>query len=129
MTCALLGDSIALSLQSALPRCQVQARVGITSEAYARHFNILTRADLSVISLTANDGPTVNLNALRTARSRISGRVVWLIPNTRDTHRNAILTVARENRDTVLDTRPFVGPDGIHLSEAGRRQLVELLPR
>ena len=128
MNCAILGDSIAVGLHSAMPDCSMKAKSGITSRQYVLHYVDSIAADMVIISLTANDLNIDSLKYLRELRQSISGKVIWLMPNIqRAAQRNAVETVARENGDQLIDTKPYVGSDHIHLTPATARTLAKRL--
>ena len=78
MTCAVIGDSIAVDLGLALPDCAMHARIGIGSAAIV---GLVERADLIVISAGSNDpdNPALARN-LEAIRARCPGRVLWVLP-------------------------------------------------
>lgn len=123
MPCILIGDSIAVGVGQARPECETVAQVGISSQRYIA--TMLppgrTQADTAVISLGVNDDISLDtLDNLRTVRARVAAnRVVWLLPGLKENVREMIRTVAAENGDRTLDTRPQVGRDHLHPNGAG----------
>jgi hypothetical protein len=121
--CIMIGDSIAVGVGQARPECETVARVGISSSRYVS--TLLppgrTSAGTAVISLGVNDGDTTDtLDNLREVRSRIdAATVVWLLPGLKEAVRDMIRTVAAENNDRTLDTRPQVGRDHLHPTGRG----------
>ena len=124
--CIMLGDSIAVGVGQARPECETVARVGITSARYvATMLPARTSAGLAVISLGVNDGDTADtLDNLRQMRRRVqANQVVWLLPGLKEAVRDMIRTVAEENGDRTLDTRPEVGRDRLHPTRTGYERL------
>jgi hypothetical protein len=111
MTCAVIGDSIAVIMAAALPHCSKDAVGGITSSDYALHHAHTITSDLTVISLGANDRLVDTQSALRAVRGRIiTGQVVWLMPNIRRQQTlDAIAIVAAAFGDRVIHTGPYLG--------------------
>ena len=125
--CAAIGDSIAVGVGQARPECSTTAQVGITSERYIASLLPLaeTGADTTIISLGVNDDASVDtLDNLRKVRRRVSSRTVfWLLPGIKEQVREDIATVAQENGDRLIDTRPQAGRDHIHPNGAGYQQI------
>jgi hypothetical protein len=125
--CAAIGDSIAVGVGQARPECVTTARVGITSGTYINSLLPLAEfgVDTTIISLGVNDGSGVDtLTNLRTVRNQVTSRVVyWLLPGLKDEVRADIRTVAAENGDRLIDTRPYVGRDHLHPNGAGYQQI------
>jgi hypothetical protein len=100
------------------------AKVGITSVRWAAAHAEAVVADRIVISLGANDDGIDTEIALRTIRRRLTGSVIWLRPNIRRAAQlEAITNVAAAFGDVVFDTAPYVGPDRLHPSSDGARQI------
>ena len=124
MTCAILGDSIAVGTGMAAPACRMSAQVGISSRSFARERVDQVAADTVVISLGANDNPSGigAVEAMETVRSRVTARrVIWLLPSCGA--RASAVEVARRHGDATVDAAPFAGADGIHPTMAGYRLL------
>jgi len=109
MHCMIIGDIIAILVHNAMPQCTLNAVSGIDSANFARTHTDKITADITVISLTINDQFT-NRDSLRLTRSRIiTGRVVWLLPNThRDQSIDAVMDMACEFGDTVVNTGLYI---------------------
>ncbi len=129
MTCAILGDSIAVGVGHAAPQCHTVARVGISSRTYVHTYAAHISADQAVISLGANDFGIPTIQFLREMRSRVAASsVYWLVPNIqRPDQLDAIRQVAHENGDKMLITAPYVGPDGLHPTGTGYREIARSL--
>lgn len=125
MTCTILGDSIAVGLYHAAPHCEHHARVGITAAQFHNEYVFEINSDFSVISLGANDARIpefAELGYLRVIRHRIkSPNVVWLLPICEDQIRAAILTVAEEYGDRVVNLQLYANT--LHLPAAGYKKL------
>ncbi len=76
--CLIAGDSIAVGVAPYLPRCAVNAKVGITSTAIIRRVGA---ANLLIISAGSNDPRNPRLiNNLKSIRAKATGRVIWIQP-------------------------------------------------
>jgi hypothetical protein len=130
--CEILGDSLAVGVAMQRPQCMEIAKVGINSTAYlGANGDKFMPANVAVISLGANDSDAAaTLHNLRILRAGVSAKqVYWLIPNSSQAVRKAILTVALDYRDLVIDTRPLVGGDTamhLHPNGLGYRELADL---
>lgn len=78
MTCAVIGDSIAVDLGRALPECATHAKIGIGSAAIVAY---VVKADLTVISAGSNDplNPVLEHN-LETIRAGVASQAMWILP-------------------------------------------------
>ncbi len=125
--CLILGDSIALGVGQVRTACETVARVGVSSANYVHTlFGPAPKvAAHIVISLGVNDDPSAHtLEMLRLMRRQLrAGTVTWLLPGLREGARRAIGAVAAENGDRLVDTRAQAGPDGLHPTGAGYRQI------
>ena len=125
--CVILGDSIAVGVGQMRPECETTARVGISSGAFVRTLLSAAHrtADSVVISLGVNDDPAAHtLDNLRQMRADLHVRTAtWLLPGLKPGVRQAIQTVAAENHDRLVDTRAEAGPDHLHPTAAGYRQI------
>ena len=78
MTCAVVGDSIALMIAPFLDRCVVDAKVG---EHVAQIVGRVHDADVVIVSAGSNDADYNDLAAnLEKVRARCSHRVLWILP-------------------------------------------------
>jgi hypothetical protein len=119
--CLVLGDSIAVGTAAALPVCHAEAVVGISSSAWVHRFGARTEANLVVISLGANDGAAHRTkDTISALRSTVRAcRVVWLLPAYPALAREAIMVVAANYGDRIVDTAPYAPPGGLHPSGRG----------
>jgi lysophospholipase L1-like esterase len=126
--CLVLGDSIAVGVGHQLPECRTEAHVGISSTQLLREPDLTTHADKVVISLGANDGNSPQtLSNLIDLRQSVQAKVVyWLMPAITPAARQAVRQVANRFGDRIIDTAPFVGPDRLHPTGQGYRQLASL---
>ncbi|MHB0729920.1 hypothetical protein ACX4MZ_21470 [Roseomonas mucosa] len=111
-------DSLAVGVAASAPQCEALARVGIGTGDYLRTFARPIGGDRVVISLGVNDGPgAATLENLAGLRGCITARdVFWLLPGQSDRARHAIQRVAAAFRDRLIDTRPAVRRDHLHLT-------------
>lgn len=127
MTCFVLGDSIGVGVAAFLPQCAADVRGGIS--AAQADFHAVIRADLTIISLGSNAGPADGEH-LAAIRSKMSGRVVWLLPPARC--RELVIAIAALHHDHVVDVRSSTTlPTGatashIHPDSGGYRLLAKI---
>lgn len=128
MGCFVLGDSIAIGVGAVLhTECVTIAEKGIGSTVYMQRIPVLSIGDLVVLSIGANDR-TDDIDMLRCIRASLKGtRVVWLMPAKPSFVRFAIGSVATEYGDKIVDTSPWVGPDGLHPTGVGYRHLASVV--
>lgn len=113
MTCAIIGDSIAVGLALAAPYCEHHARVGITSAQFINTYVEEVKADTVVISLGANDVPArVGIVSeyfnFKELRERITAKTVyWLMPAEFIESHVAIKLIANDFGDNVIDMRNY----------------------
>ena len=106
-------------MAAARPDCLADTKVGITSSAYVAGHLVAATATTALISLGVNDGrPTpATANHLSQLRAGIrADRVYWILPARPDATRVLIEVIARTWGDTLIETRGFTGPDGLHLT-------------
>ena len=131
MTCAFIGDSIAVGVAQHRTECVNLAHTGQTIDATVNKIGQLPRTTQQVIvSVGSNDllakdtTPDQRIRLYDSLRSGITApSVVWILPNIHQQNRDAILAVARRHGDCVLDSRPLVSADGVHPGPAGYRNL------
>lgn len=118
MTCAIIGDSIALALHLANPCNVTLAYVGASPALIATlaphgHF------DRVVISAGSNNAPMRNMrDDLRHIRHQVgAGAVVWVLP-ANVSNAAQVSAVARERHDAVVTFAP--GRDGVHPRDVQR---------
>jgi hypothetical protein len=110
MSCAIIGDSIALGLALANPSCFHNAKVGRTAQQISIHAPAVV-ANWAIISAGSNRGDNTR-NSLETIRRRISAdKVVWVLPR-HGAARSWIRTLAVIYGDDVQEFK--AGRDGIH---------------
>ena len=124
MMCEVLGDSIAVGVAWAMPACHAQVIGGISAGAFDTRFHGCS-ADVTAISLGNNAGAPDEAH-LRSIRSKITGRVVWLQPPGRV--RELIAQLAKDYGDGLIDVRS-AGATGTHIHPpmAGYRTLAGLI--
>lgn len=129
--CAILGDSIALGIGRLQPACQVQAVVGIGSEAYLSRFIHTVNARQTLISIGSNDPLLGDLVPyIRHMRSRvISDEVTWMLSANNANAAAAVRTVAAEHGDRVVSIAPFLGPDRVQPTPPGYYRLSSMWRR
>jgi hypothetical protein len=116
MTCAIVGDSIAVGTAQAeslparyRPPCTMDAKIGIPS---AQVVGRVHAADLLVVSAGSNDpsNPKLEQNLLA-IRAKATGKVLWIVPV--PARAAAIVKkVAAIHHDGIISFKP--GRDGLH---------------
>jgi lysophospholipase L1-like esterase len=128
LECLILGDSIAVGTHQARPECVLQARVGITSQAWhSTYLDRMPRAKSVIISLGSNDHAGTRTKAqLQRIREKAGtdSQVFWIMPAVNAEAQAAIRAIAHEYSDTVLPIARL-RPDGVHPTTVGYRQLAE----
>jgi hypothetical protein len=110
MSCAIVGDSIAVGIHQYHQECKLQAKVGISAKGWVLKYPDV-KADKVLISLGSNGGGKNNL-----ARARLkinSEHVTWVMPKhaTQDTQANIIrLVIAYGDKLVYFNNTK----DGIH---------------
>lgn len=126
LSCAILGDSIAVGIAQHRPECRRIAQAGITSQNWNRRHNIRIEADTIIISLGTNDSSGTERN-IRSIRQRLHARrVIWVMPHNSVGNmanvRTAVINTASINGDRVINISA-VARDGYHPTPNAYRQL------
>jgi 6-phosphogluconate dehydrogenase (decarboxylating) len=111
---------LAVGVGQQLPRCQTEARIGIT----AQRFNTLHGSNIvssNVLISLGSNGSSANLaRELVQLRTQIqSERVVWLLSANNRTAAAIAREVANSFNDQIIDAIDYVGRDGVHPSTRG----------
>ena len=112
--CLIIGDSIAVGVGSVSPKCETIAKVGINSKNFVVSYKYIPSAKTTVISLGSNDGNADFSKYLTNLRSKVSGKVVWILSANNAKAREIVLKIARQNGDSVVYLSQFKSADGIH---------------
>jgi hypothetical protein len=112
--CLIIGDSIAVGVGSVSPQCETIAKVGINSKNFVVSYKYIPSAKTTVISLGSNDGNADFSKYLINLRSKVSGKVVWILSANNANARAIALKIARQNGDSVVYLSQFKSADGIH---------------
>jgi lysophospholipase L1-like esterase len=123
--CVIVGDSIAQGIKQYRPECVLQARRGISSHHYNKHWPQAVVATSVVISLGSNDGDNIRtLWELMQLRGRVTAQqVYWILPANNPAIQDMIRVLARDYDDVVLGFEPH--RDKTHPTQTGYRQLAE----
>ncbi len=99
LSCAIVGDSIALGIAEQMPACRRNAKIGIPSDAIIERVDIF--AAINIVSAGSNDplNPNLRDNLVR-IRSRAK-QVVWVLPIDA-TARAAVKEIAAAHGDPVV---------------------------
>lgn len=124
--CMILGDSIAVGVGQIRKECVTYATSGINSYNYVNrhilHTDGNSTAKSIIISLGSNDTKKINTyEELLALRQLVKAdRVYWILPNIKETKRQAVLAVAEQFKDNVIDARKYDrSPDAVHPTYKG----------
>jgi len=107
--CLIAGDSIAVGVAPYLPKCTVNAKIGIPSAAIIGRTEA---ANVLVVSAGSNDPHNPRLvDNLKHIRERATGRVIWIQPID-NVAAAAVRQIASLHGDNVVTFSP--GPDHVH---------------
>jgi hypothetical protein len=131
LSCLILGDSIAVGTKMFAPtECVAYAKGGINSWQWNKRWGKTPlEARTVVISLGTNDHRGVRTREeLVKIRSRVRGRVVWIMPPCnvgfcKSDVNATVRSVAVSYGDSTVSTN-YLQPDNIHPSLRGYKQLV-----
>jgi hypothetical protein len=103
LSCAIVGDSIAVGAGKYLRSCKLNAKIGIPSGAIIARID--PSADINVISAGSNDpdNPALNEN-LERIRER-ANRAIWILPAVPNA-REAVRKVAARHGDPIVSFTP-----------------------
>lgn len=128
LDCLVMGDSIALGTSYFRKECAVIAKSGINSTDWRKkHLSSIPDAKTTVISLGSNDWDKLTSKNLHEIRSKIQGKVYWILPSLtrKPQERQAVIEIANEFHDIVIDRPKEMSPDGIHPTFKGYKELAE----
>lgn len=128
LECLILGDSIAVGTAHFRKECAVIAKSGINSTDWRKkHLSSIPDAKTTIISLGSNDWDKLTSNNLLNIRSKIQGKVYWILPSPtrKPQERQAVIEIANEFHDVVIDRPKEMSADGIHPTYNGYRELAE----
>jgi lysophospholipase L1-like esterase len=125
--CLILGDSIAKGLSQIRKECVSYAQSGINSHDFnRRYYDRPKSAKTVVVSLGSNDYKGIRtfeeLDYLRHAID--SDRVLWILPFSKPDVREAVMRVADNFGDDVLEIED-VSPDRVHPTPKGYKGLAK----
>lgn len=128
LECLILGDSVAVGTAQARPECVSYSKGGWNTWQWNRDYlNKDLSAKTVIISLGSNDHSGVNTRIeLQKIRKKIQAeKVVWIMPAIKPYVQEIVESVARENKDTIIQI-PYLSKDGIHPSSKGYKKIGEL---
>lgn len=126
--CLVMGDSIAVGTAQFRKDCAVIAKSGINSTDWKKkHLAFIPNAKTTIISLGSNDWDKLTSNNLHAIRSKIQGKVFWILPSAtrKPQERQAVIEIANEFHDIVIDRPKQMSPDGIHPTNNGYKEIAE----
>jgi lysophospholipase L1-like esterase len=126
LECLILGDSIAVGVSQIRTECVAIAKSGINSTDWnKKHINQIKPANTTIISLGSNDWDGKTYDNLRKMRKEIDGRVYWILPSAtrKPKERQAVLDVANEFSDFIIERPKEMSPDGIHPTYRGYAEI------
>jgi len=120
--CLIAGDSIAVGVASYLPKCTVNAKIGISSTAIVGRAG---NANVLVVSAGSNDPHNPRLvDNLKHIRAKASGRVIWIQPIDH-VAAAAVRSVAALHGDQIVT----FSPAGDHVHPASDKALADRIRR
>jgi lysophospholipase L1-like esterase len=128
LDCLIMGDSIAVGTAQFRKECAVIAKTGINSTDWRkRHLSSVPDAKTTIISLGTNDWDKLTSKNLLDIRNKIQGKVYWILPSPtrKSQERQAVIEIANEFHDMVIDRPKEMSADGIHPTSKGYRELAE----
>lgn len=126
LECLIVGDSIAVGIAQHRAQCETIARVGITSTAWNKRFAATMPASQhTIISLGTNDWlADKTFKEIVELRSKITGRVTWILPANGTARQTPVVTVAQMYGDRTLVITQTT-KDGVHPTGSEYRRLAE----
>lgn len=123
--CAIIGDSIAVGVSRAMPKCHRVAVGGINSQNYVKQYTSKVEAGRVLISIGSNDPANMNSEENMTAmRKKVTGKVTWLLSANNAKGNEAAKKVAKTFGDAVLEVKPYLGPkDKVHPDPNGYKKI------
>ncbi len=114
VTCAIVGDSIAVGAGQHLRACKVNAKIGISSRAIIARVD--PSADINVVSAGSNDpdNPALRENLERIRRR--ANRAIWILPAI-PSAREIVREVAARHGDPIVSFTP--SGDQVHPKSEG----------
>lgn len=125
--CLVLGDSLAVGVGQGLPRCDVVAKVGRTT---AQIIDAAPEASypVAILSAGSNDGSRASLPQLRALRDRVkANQVIWVVPASQFPAADMVRNLAVEYHDAVIHVDSLLGPDKVHPTPNGYKQVADQL--
>ena len=122
--CLFIGDSIALGARVHAPRCDAIAVNGITSRRFNQEYSPIS-ARTTIISLGSNDHRSIKTREeIETLRSKVTGKVYWILPAIKPDVQKIVKEVALINSDSII-TIPELQPDGVHPTARGYKEMLK----
>lgn len=128
LDCLIIGDSISVGVSQIRKECTSISKSGINSTDWKRkHLATIPSSNNTIISLGSNDWDKKTSSNLLEIRKKISGKVYWILPSPtrKPQERQAVLEIASEFHDIVIDRPKQMSPDGIHPTYNGYKELAE----
>lgn len=127
LDCLIIGDSIAVGVSQVRKECTSISKSGITSTNWKKnHVNSIPSSKNTIISLGANDWDKKTSQNLLEIRKAITGKVYWLLPSERKPQeRQAVIEIANEFKDVIIDRPKSISADGVHPTYTGYKELAE----
>ena len=123
LECLILGDSISQGINTYLPECQKQVKVGISSPAFNKWY-IKKSSNKYIVSLGSNDFGVGTYNELLKLRKILDNNVVWIVPN--KNQREAVFKICNEFKDTYIDiSKTSMSKDKVHPTQNGYKEIAK----
>lgn len=128
LECLIVGDSIAVGVSQVRKECVSISKSGINSTSWMNnHINSIPSSKNTIISLGSNDWDKKTSQNLLEIRKKISGKVYWILPSAerKPQERQAVIEIANEFHDVIVNRPNSISPDGIHPTYNGYKELAE----
>lgn len=126
--CAIIGDEITANVIYERSQCYTKVLESISSTNYALWAAMNISADHVLISLGTYDKSTVNTerNLIEIRKKLNSKKVTWLLSSANQSANQIAKSVAERFGDQTIEIRPYVGSDGVHLTQEGAKHIADM---
>jgi len=127
LDCLIIGDSIAQGISMFRHECHHIVQKGINSMDFVKQHPNLPWAQRTIISLGANDYNNMTEHNITEMRVAMTADIVfWVLPNNNEDARRAIIKLAKNCGDRVIDLRKEkLSKDHVHPTMAGYKSIAK----